>query len=129
MALKDQIDQIVDARKAKGEALKKRRDTLVAMKAALKENCSALAVQVRSIPDDKLRAQYAAVFSMLDSRKEQNQIDNAIRKLDGVEEVHVNFLTQKMVLTADDARFDEIAKEAAKCCSRVDANCRVLLKG
>lgn len=82
MALKDQIDQIVNARKAKGEALKKRKDTLLAMKAAIKENSSALAVQVKSIPDDKLRAQYAAVFSALDSRKAQKQIDTAIRKMD-----------------------------------------------
>jgi len=65
----------------------------------------------------------------LDCANCARKMEDAIRKLDGVEEVHVNFLTQKMVLTADDARFDEIAKEAAKCCSRVDANCRVLLKG
>ena len=32
------------------------------------------------------------------------KMEDAIRKLDGVEEVHVNFLTQKMILTADDAR-------------------------
>lgn len=82
MALKDQIDQIIGARKAKGEALKKRRDMLVAMKSALKENSSALAVQVKSIPDEKLRAQYAAVFSTLNSMRAQKQIDAAIRKMD-----------------------------------------------
>ena len=64
----------------------------------------------------------------LDCANCARKMEDAIRKLDGVEEVHVNFLTQKMILTADDARFDEIARSAAKCCSRVDSNCRVLLK-
>ena len=55
------------------------------------------------------------------------KMEDAIRKLEGVAEVHVNFLTQKMVLTADDARFDEIVKEAAKLIRRVDPDCRVVL--
>ena len=64
----------------------------------------------------------------LDCANCARKMEDAIRKLDGVTEVHVNFLTQKMILSADDARFDEIAREAAKCCSRVDANCKVILK-
>lgn len=64
----------------------------------------------------------------LDCANCARKMEEAIAKLDGVQEVHVNFLTQKMVLTADDDRFDEIAKAAAKCCSRVDADCRVILK-
>ncbi|MBO5670735.1 MAG: cation transporter [Clostridia bacterium] len=55
------------------------------------------------------------------------KMEDAIAKIDGVTEVHVNFLTQKMILTADDARFDEIVKLAAKACRRVDPDCRVLL--
>ena len=64
----------------------------------------------------------------LDCANCARKMEDAIRKLNGVTEVHVNFLTQKMILSADDARFDEIAREAAKCCSRVDANCKVILK-
>lgn len=64
----------------------------------------------------------------LDCANCARKMEDAIRKLDGVTEVHVNFLTQKMILSADDARFDEIAREAAKCCARVDANCKVILK-
>ncbi len=63
----------------------------------------------------------------LDCANCARKMEDAIRKIDGVTEVHVNFLTQKMILTADDARFDEIAREAAKACRRVDADCRVLL--
>lgn len=64
----------------------------------------------------------------LDCANCARKMEDTIRKLEGVEEVHVNFLTQKMILTAEDARFDEIARAAAKCCSKVDADCRVILK-
>ena len=60
----------------------------------------------------------------LDCANCARKMEDAIRKLEGVTEVHV---TQKMVLTADDARFDEIVKEAAKLIRRVDPDCRVVL--
>ncbi len=63
----------------------------------------------------------------LDCANCARKMEDAIRKLDGVEEVHVNFLTQKMILTADDARFDEIVQEAVKLVRRVDPDCRVVL--
>lgn len=63
----------------------------------------------------------------LDCANCARKMEDAIRKLEGVAEVHVNFLTQKMVLTADGARFDEIVKEAAKLIRRVDPDCRVVL--
>ena len=63
----------------------------------------------------------------LDCANCARKMEDAIRKLDGVTEVHVNFLTQKMILTADDARFENIVKEAVKCIRRVDSECRVVL--
>lgn len=63
----------------------------------------------------------------LDCANCARKMEDAIAKIDGVTEVHVNFLTQKMILTADDARFDEIVRLAAKACRRVDPDCRVLL--
>ena len=63
----------------------------------------------------------------LDCANCARKMEDAIRKLDGVAEIHVNFLTQKMILTADDARFDEIVKEAVKQIRRVDPDCSVVL--
>ena len=63
----------------------------------------------------------------LDCANCARKMEDAIRKLDGVTEVHVNFLTQKMILTADDSRFEDIVKEAIKCIRRVDSECRVVL--
>lgn len=63
----------------------------------------------------------------LDCANCARKMEDAIRKLDGVTEVHVNFLTQKMILTAEDGRFEEIVKEAVRCVRRVDPDCQVVL--
>lgn len=62
----------------------------------------------------------------LDCANCARKMEDAIRKLEGVTEVHVNFLTQKMILTADDTRFEDIVKEAIKCIRRVDPDCQVV---
>ena len=63
----------------------------------------------------------------LDCANCARKMEEAIKKIDGVEEIHVNFLTQKMILTADDARFDAILKEAVRCIRRVEPDCSVKL--
>ena len=54
-------------------------------------------------------------------------MENAIRKLDGVNDISVVFMTQKMVLDADDAHFDEIVKKVVKLCRRVEPDMEILL--
>ena len=39
------------------------------------------------------------------------KVEEAVKKIDGVNDATVNFMAQKMVLDADDARFDEILQE------------------
>ena len=53
------------------------------------------------------------------------KMEDAIRKLDGVQNVQVNFLAEKLVLEADDARFDQILKEAVKICAKVEPDCEI----
>ncbi len=53
------------------------------------------------------------------------KMEKNIRKIDGVNDVTVSFLAQKLILDADDARFDDILKAAADAIRRVDADCRV----
>ena len=55
------------------------------------------------------------------------KMENAIRKLDGVNDISVVFMTQKMVLDADDARFDEILKKVVKLCRRVEPDMEILM--
>ena len=47
-------------------------------------------------------------------------MEEAIGKLDGVQKVRVNFMTQKFKLTADDARFDAILDEAERIATRIE---------
>lgn len=56
------------------------------------------------------------------------KIEDSIRKLDGVTNVSVNFLAQKMTLEADDAHFDGILKEAQKICRKIEPDCRIIVK-
>lgn len=40
------------------------------------------------------------------------KVEDAVKKIDGVNDAKVNFMMQKFTLDADDARFDEILNEA-----------------
>ena len=68
------------------------------------------------------------VFKMydLDCANCAAKMENEIRKIDGVISVNISFLSQKMTLEADDARFDEILKNAEKAIKRVDSACCIV---
>lgn len=55
------------------------------------------------------------------------KIEKNIRKLDGVTDATVSFFAQKLVLEAEDDRFDEIVKEVAALVHRVDPDCTMVL--
>ena len=51
------------------------------------------------------------------------KMEDAIKKLDGVNDASVSFMMQKMTIDADDARFDEIMKEVVAVCKKVEPDC------
>lgn len=51
-----------------------------------------------------------------------------IAAIDGVTDVSVNFLTQKLTIETDDGRHDAIMKEAVKICKKIEPDCRIILK-
>jgi hypothetical protein len=55
-------------------------------------------------------------------------MEDGIRALDGVREVSVNFLTQKLVLETEDAVFQKVLKQAVKICRRIEPDCEILVK-
>ena len=55
------------------------------------------------------------------------KMEQAIRKLDGVNGATVSFLTQKLTLDADDARFDEILRQVIAVCRKVEPDCTIVL--
>ena len=55
------------------------------------------------------------------------KMEALIKKIPGVRDASMNFMTQRLTLDADDERFDEILAEAQRCCDRVDRGCRILV--
>lgn len=55
------------------------------------------------------------------------KMEDAIKKLDGVNDANVSFMTQKMMVDAEDDRFDEIMKEVVRVCAKVEPDCQILL--
>ncbi len=53
------------------------------------------------------------------------KIEKAVRKIDGVQNASVSFFAQKLILEADDARWDAIVEEVCRTVQRVDADCTV----
>lgn len=56
------------------------------------------------------------------------KMEAAIKKLDGVNDASVSFLTQKMTIDAEDDKFDEIVKQAVKVCKKVEPDCEIVVK-
>lgn len=54
------------------------------------------------------------------------KMEDGIRKIEGVNEVSISFMTQKMSIDADDERFEEIMEQAAKACAKVDPDCKII---
>lgn len=55
------------------------------------------------------------------------KMQDAILKIDGVTDAEVNFLLQKLTITADDASFDKIMKQVVKACRKIEPDCEIIL--
>jgi copper chaperone CopZ len=53
-------------------------------------------------------------------------MEEAIKKIDGVNDASVNFMSQKMMVDAADDRFDAIMDEVVKVCAKVEPDCVIL---
>ena len=55
------------------------------------------------------------------------KVEEAVKKIDGVNDATVNFMAQKLVLDADDARFDEILQEVIAVAKKVEPDCELYI--
>ena len=55
------------------------------------------------------------------------KMENAIRKINGVNSVSINFMAQKLTIDADDSLFDEIMKEAVRICRKIEPDCEIVM--
>ena len=56
------------------------------------------------------------------------KMEEAIKKIDGVNTATVSFLTQKMTVDADDARYDEILQQVITTAKKIEPDCELHLK-
>jgi len=55
------------------------------------------------------------------------QGEDAIKKIDGVNNATVSFMTQKLTLDADDACFDEILQKVVATAKKIEPDCELHL--
>lgn len=63
----------------------------------------------------------------LDAQTVQPKMEDAIKKIDGVNDATVSFMMQKLTIDADDARFDEIMQEVVAVCKKVEPDSQIQL--
>lgn len=55
------------------------------------------------------------------------KMEDAIRKIEGVENASVSFMTQKMTIEAAEDQFDRIMQEVVAVCKKVEPDCLINL--
>jgi len=55
------------------------------------------------------------------------KMEDAIKKIKGVTDANVSFMTQRLAIEADDELFDDAVKKAVKACSKIEPDCRIVL--
>ena len=55
------------------------------------------------------------------------KMEAAIKKIDGVNDASVSFMTQKLMVDAEDSLFEEILKQLVKACKKVEPDCTIML--
>ena len=63
----------------------------------------------------------------LDCANGAAKMENAIKKIDGVNDATVSFMAQKMTIDAEDERFDDIMQEVVAVCKMVEPDCVINL--
>ncbi|MBQ9483500.1 MAG: cation transporter [Ruminiclostridium sp.] len=63
----------------------------------------------------------------LDCANCAQKMEDAIKKIDGVNDASVNFMMQKMTIEAAEERFDEIMKQVVDTCKKVEPDCVILM--
>lgn len=54
------------------------------------------------------------------------KMENAIKNIEGVKSASISFMTQKLVLEADDDRFEAVLDEAQRACKNFEPDCVIL---
>ena len=56
------------------------------------------------------------------------KMEEAIKKIDGVNDAAISFMAQKLTVDAEDDKFDSIMEEVVKTCRKVEPDCTILIE-
>ena len=56
------------------------------------------------------------------------KMEDAIKKIPGVNDANVSFMMQKMTVDAEDDKFDAIMEEVVRVCAKLEPDCKILMK-
>lgn len=54
------------------------------------------------------------------------KMESGIQNIDGVQSATISFMTSKLVLEADDDRFNAVLDEAERVCKKIEPDCTIL---
>ncbi len=54
------------------------------------------------------------------------KMECAIKKLNGVNDASVSFMSQRLTIDADDENFEEIMNKVVKTCRKIEPDCTIL---
>ncbi|CAK7005320.1 MAG: hypothetical protein PEGG_00184 [Paraeggerthella hongkongensis] len=54
------------------------------------------------------------------------KMENGIKEIDGVQSATISFMTSKLVIEADEGRFDAVLAEAQRICSKYEPDCVIV---
>ena len=55
------------------------------------------------------------------------KIEDAINKLEDVESASINFIAQKLIINADEDKFDGIMKQTVKIARKIEPDCTIVM--
>ena len=55
------------------------------------------------------------------------KMEEAIKKIDGVNDAAISLMAQKLTVDAEDDKFDSIMEEVVKTCRKVEPDCTILI--
>lgn len=66
-------------------------------------------------------------LSDLDCANCAAKMENAIRKIDGVQNATVSFMTQKLTLEVEEGKLETVMKEVVRACKKIEPDCEIQL--
>lgn len=55
------------------------------------------------------------------------KMENCLKKINAINRVSVNYLTQKMMIEANDAEFENVMQQVIKICKKIEPDCKIIM--